>query len=154
GTSTGLYATGPASGFAARFDGPVLVNGNFTAIGGSKSAAVPHPDGTHRRLYCVESPESWFEDFGRDRLVNGRGRVRLDPDFAAVVHSDNYDVMLTAEGDHNGLYVSDKTPQGFEVQECRGGTSTVPFSYRVVAKRKDVAGPRLERVTVQRDPPA
>ena len=53
GTSTGLYATGPASGFAARFDGPVLVNGNFTAIGGSKSAAVPHPDGTHRRLYCV-----------------------------------------------------------------------------------------------------
>ena len=52
-------STPPApSGFAARFDGPVLVNGNFTAIGGSKSAAVPHPDGTHRRLYCVESPES------------------------------------------------------------------------------------------------
>ena len=117
GTSTGLYATGPASGFAARFDGPVLVNGNFTAIGGSKSAAVPHPDGTHRRLYCVESPESWFEDFGREQLANGRAQVRLDPDFNALVHSDNYHVFLTPDGDTNGLYVSDRNPNGFEVRE-------------------------------------
>ena len=71
----------------------MLVNGNFTAIGGSKSAAVPHPDGSHRRLYCVESPESWFEDFGSDQLVNGRARVRLDPDFNALVHGDNYQVF-------------------------------------------------------------
>ena len=102
GTSTGLYATGPAAGFAARFDGPVLGQRHFTALGGPKSAAVPHPDGTHRRLYCVESPESWFEDFGQDQLVNGRARVRLDPDFDALVHGDNYHVFLTAHGDPRG----------------------------------------------------
>ena len=50
GTNRGLYATGPNPGFAARFDGEVLVNGNFTAIGGSKSAGgaaagTAHTDG-------------------------------------------------------------------------------------------------------------
>ena len=33
-----------------------------------RSAAVPHPDGFHRRLYCIECPESWFEDFGEGTL--------------------------------------------------------------------------------------
>jgi hypothetical protein len=152
GTATGLYATGPASGFAARFDGPVLVNGNFTAIGGSKSAAVPHPDGSYRRLYCVESPESWFEDFGRDQLTNGRARVRLDRDFAALVHGDNYEVFLTLKGECKGVYVSSQEPNSFEVRELQGGTSSVPFSYRVVAKRKDIAGPRLEKVDIPSTP--
>jgi RNA polymerase sigma factor (sigma-70 family) len=38
----------------------------------SKAAVVPHPDGGHRQVYCQESPEPWFEDFGRghqDRLM-------------------------------------------------------------------------------------
>jgi hypothetical protein len=150
-TSTGLYATGPASGFAARFDGPVLVNGNFTAIGGSKSAAVPHPDGSHRRLYCVESPESWFEDFGRDQLVNGRARVRLDPDFDALVRGDDYFVFLTESGDNGGLYVSQRGPHSFEVRARKDGAAG-SFDYRVVAKRKDIAGPRLERVDIPAAP--
>ena len=60
---------GVAGAYAAAFYGPVIVGGNFTVVGGAKSAAVPHPDGSHRRLYCVESPESWFEDFGRGTLV-------------------------------------------------------------------------------------
>jgi hypothetical protein len=147
-TSTGLFASGPAAGFAARFDGPVQVNGSFTVIGGPKSAAVPHPDGSHRRLYCVESPESWFEDFGRDQLTNGRATVRLDRDFAVLVHSDNYDVFLTTYGDTKGLYVSSKGPTGFEVREVQGGTGSIGFSYRVVAKRKDIGGARLEKVDV------
>ena len=82
GTATGLYADRAAAGFAARFDGPVLVNGHFTVIGGPKSAAVPHPDGSHRRLYCVESPESWFEDFGGP-VGERAGSRAARPDFAA-----------------------------------------------------------------------
>ncbi len=53
--------------------GDLYVQGNSTVVG-TKSAAVPHPDGTHRLLYCVESPEAWFEDFGEGRLSGGRGR--------------------------------------------------------------------------------
>ncbi|HLH21988.1 MAG TPA: hypothetical protein VK066_05670 [Chloroflexota bacterium] len=153
GTSTGLYATGPGAGFAARFDGPVQVNGAFTVLGGPKSAAVPHPDGSYRRLYCTEAPESWFEDFGRAQLVNGQARVPLDADFAALVHADSYQVFAFPEGDCNGLYVSGRTAAGFEVRELKGGTSTLPFSYRLVAKRKDLAGPRLEKVEVAAVPP-
>ena len=147
GTSTGLYATGPGAGFAARFDGPVQVNGAFTVLGGPKSAAVPHPDGSYRRLYCVESPESWFEDFGRGRLAGGRARVRLDPDFDALVHGDDYYVFLTESGDYGGLYVSQRGPHSFEVRARKGGAEG-PFDYRVVAKRKDIPGARLERVDV------
>jgi hypothetical protein len=134
------------TGHAAIFAGAVQVQGSFT-VTGSKSAAVPHPDGSHRRLYCVESPESLFEDSGIDQLVAGRAQVRFDPDFAAIVKTDAYQVFLTPEGDCRGLYVASKTSTGFEVRELQGGTNSLSFSYRVLAKRKDLASaPRLERV--------
>jgi len=113
------------------------VVGDFTATGGAKSAAVPHPDGTHRRLYCIESPEPLFEDFGSAKLVDGRARVTFDPDFVAVVHNDKYFVYLTPEGDCKGLYVSDKSATGFEVRELQGGATSL-------SNRKDIPGPRLE----------
>ena len=149
--SAGLYATGQVAGFAARFDGPVQVNGAFTVLGGPKSAAVPHPDGTHRRLYCVESPESWFEEFGRDQLANGRARLRLDDDFNALVRGDNYYVFLTEHGDQGGLYLENVGPNGFTVR-ARNAAANGPFSYRVVAKRKDIPAQRLEKVDIQAAP--
>ncbi len=135
-----------AGGYAGGFAGPVLVVGDFTVANGAKNAAVPHPDGSHRLLYCQESPEPWFEDFGEARLINGRAQVALDPDFIAVVHNDKYFVYLTPEADSNGLYVSNKSGAGFEVREQRSGTSSLAFSYRVVAKRKDIPGPRLGKI--------
>ena len=142
----GIYGgvTNGGSGFAAGFQGPVLVNGSFTVVGGPKSAGVPHPDGTYRRLYCVESPESVFEDFGRGQLLNGAAHVALDPAFAAVVDSQDYYVYLTPRGDSNGLYVSAQQADGFQVREQRGGRSHLAFDYRVVARRADIAAPRLE----------
>lgn len=134
-----------ANGYAGWFEGPVVVNGGFT-VTGAKSAAVDHPDGTLRRVYCQESPEPWFEDFGAGQLAAGRAAVRLDPDFTAIVKSDEYGVFLTPEGDCKGLYVTAKTPAGFDVREQQGGTSSIPFRFRVVAKRKDIPGPRLEKV--------
>jgi hypothetical protein len=140
---TGVLGIGPQAG---RFVGNVLVEGNFVVMNGAKNAAVPHPDGSLRRLYCMEAPESVFEDFGDARLVNGRAEVRLDPDFDAVVHDDNYRVFLTPEGDCNGLYISSKGPHRFEVRELKGGTTNLAFTYRVVGKRRDIAAPRLERL--------
>ena len=109
---------------------------------------MPHPDGSHRRFYSLESPESWFEDFGTGQVVGGRGLVRFDPEFAALTRGDKYHVFLTPRGDCRGLYVNAETSDGFEVHELQGGTSTVSFDYRVVARRKDVAGRRLECVTI------
>ena len=149
----GLLAASATSGLAGGFLGDVVVVGNFTAIGGHKSAASPHPDGTHRLTYCMESPESWFEDFGRARLTGGRAEVQLDPDFAALVRTDDFHVFLTAEDETSGLYVAERSETGFEVREQRGGDGEVPFSYRVVARRRDVDAGRLAAFELPEFPP-
>jgi hypothetical protein len=141
---------GVAGALAAAFYGPVIVGGTLTVVGGAKSAAVPHPDGSHRRLYCVESPESWFEDFGEGRLVCGGASIALDPDFAAVVDSRYYHVFLTGHGTDSVLSVAERTAEGFRVQASPAAEGT--FSWRVVAKRKDIPGLRFERVEVAKEP--
>lgn len=139
------------AGLALLTDGDALIRGGlYVAPGNPKSALVKARDGSHRALYCVESPECWFEDFGRARLVRGRGRVRLDPTFASVVRTGDYHVFLSPEGLSHGLYVSRRTANGFEVREQHRGTSTVSFSYRIIARRKDVKAPRFKRVNLSR----
>jgi hypothetical protein len=124
----------------------LIVYGDLTVAGGAKSAAVKGADGKLRRLYSVESPESWFEDVGSGHLSNGSATVQLEPGFAGVVKTDAYHVFPVANGDCKGLYVSNRTPSSFSVHEQQGGTSNVSFSYRVIAKRKDIEGARLEHV--------
>jgi hypothetical protein len=122
--------------------------GNIGASG-TKSAVVPAEDGNgHLTLYCMESPECWFEDFGSARLSGGSAAVKIDPEFAQTVHTAGYHVFVQAEGPCRGLFVRDKTATGFVVQELGGGTSSTPFAYRIVARRKDVSAPRLNRVTL------
>ena len=152
---------GVAGAYAATFYGPVVVSGNFTVFGGAKSAAVPHPDGSHRRLYCVESPESWFEDFGEGKLACGRAEVTIDPDFRAVVDLTKYHVFLSAYDTDHHLHVSNRTANGFTVQAdlalaaSKGAHDSdvdASFSWRIVARRKDIAGERLETVEVPKEP--
>jgi hypothetical protein len=135
------------NGNAGLFLGPVVVAGDFTVLG-AKHAAVPQPDGTHRLLHCMESPECWFEDFGEAKLIDGEAKVRLDEGFASVVKLDMYHVFLTPHGDSNGLYVSHRSESQFEVREQRGGKSNVSFSYRIAAKRRDIEGERLARIAL------
>jgi hypothetical protein len=146
-SGTGVYGQS-RKGPAGHFKGDVLVEGSFTVVGGTKSAAVPHPDGAHRQLYCMESPESWFEDFGEAELVNGAADVALEPAFAALIDVSGYQVFLTAYGDTRGLFVADRTAEGFRVREQQGAASRTRFGYRIVARRKDVDAPRLPRVHV------
>jgi hypothetical protein len=155
-----LNSTGLAGPLAGGFYGPVLVlgpvetgpltvNGNFILqSGGTKSVAVKFPDRSHRLLYCMESPECWFEDFGEAKLTKGKAQIKLPRDFAAVIKTDSYHVFLTAYGRSNGLYVSKRTRQGFIVEEQGGGKSNVNFSFRIVGKRKDVKAERFAKVSL------
>ena len=129
--------TGNPNAYAGYFLGNILVTGTIYMMGG-KSAAVPFPDGTRRALYCMESPELWFEDFGTAKLRNGRAMVKLDTNFAIVIKRGDYRVLVTPEGDCRGLYVRRKRAANFEVRELAGGKSNVAFSYRIVGRRKDV----------------
>jgi hypothetical protein len=148
GTGTAIWgAANGASGYSGVFAGGlgVIIYGDLT-LTGKKSAAVKGADGKLRRLYCVESPESWFEDVGSGQLSSGSATVRLDPGFAGVVKTDQYHIFPVPKGDCKGLYISDQTPNSFTVREQQGGTSSIAFDYRVIAKRKDIEGKRLEPV--------
>jgi hypothetical protein len=140
-----------ANAYAAYFSGTTVVQGNFVATGGVKSAAVKDATGQHRLVYCVESPESWFEDFGEGTLVGGKADVKLDPVFAQIAHTDHYHVFLTTYGDNgNGLNVTERRADGFTVTERNKGMSGGAFSYRVVAKRADIKGERLAKFNLMK----
>jgi hypothetical protein len=135
-TGVGIAGVGSGDALAGFFDGNLVVTGQIFA--GTKDAMVAFPDGSKRLLHCMESPEHWFEDFGSARLTRGRATVKLDANFARVVKLNEYRVFLTPEGNCQGLYVLSKRGTNFEVRELQGGTSNAPFSYRIVAKRKDI----------------
>ena len=141
GTTRGAPGT-----YAAAFYGPVAVVGDFAVFNGAKSAAVPHPDGSHRRVYCLESPESWFEDFGEGRLDRGCAEVVIDPDLARSWIWTAIRCFSRIDDAHSDLCVTGRSAVGFSVQARDAGANT-RFGWRVVAKRKDVAVERLQRVT-------
>lgn len=111
-------------------------NGNHIISNGSKSASVGTSWG-NQLLYCMESPEVWFEDIGEGQLVNGQCHIEFDSIFKEVTVIDDkhpYHVFVQMEGEAEDVYViKDKT--GFTVKEKNGGTSNVSFSYRATAKR-------------------
>ena len=138
--------------YAGIFVGPVVITGSSTVLG-TKSAAVKHPDGSHRLLYCVESPECWFEDFGKGQLHRGSADISLDPDFAAVADMNDYHVFVTPYDEHAELMVGARTDCGFRIT-AKNGSSSAQFSWRVVARRKDVSAERLAQVSIPDAPPS
>lgn len=153
-TGIALYATA-TNNLAARFDGDVQIHGALSVVGGAKSAVVRHSDGSHRQLYCMESPESWFEDFGEARLRDGSANVKLDREYASLVRTGTYQVFLTSYGPAQ-LYVHKRTRDSFEVRTlptADGKSSQAArFGYRILARRKDISAPRLARVKIAKSP--
>jgi len=123
----------------------IFASGGYAGTG-SKCAEVKLDDGTAVRLFTEESAEVWFTDYGEANLSNGSCHIELDPIFLQTVTIDSshpMKVFVQAEGDCNGVYVTDKTSTGFDVVELQVGESSVPFSYRVVCKRKYYEDERL-----------
>jgi hypothetical protein len=116
---------------------------------GAKNAVLKMQDGSFASVYCQESPEPYFEDFGKAHLAGGVASVALEREFATLAAGGEYFVFLTPEGDTRGLFVSRKGPGGFDVREVQGGTGNVPFTYRIVTRRKDIEGRRFARVSTE-----
>jgi hypothetical protein len=145
----GVFITGQAgSNVPWANSGGLRVVGEIVKTQGEYSEALPHPDGSQRLLYAPLSPESWYEDYGRAELVEGRADVEIDADLVAVLGIDDgsYHVFLTPEGETRGLYVSDRDARTFTVREQQDGTSNVAFSYRVVMQNKHRQPKRLARL--------
>jgi len=118
-------------------------DGDMTATG-NKAALVTIQDYGQRKLYAVESPEVWFEDFGSAELVAGSATVPIELVFAQTVNlSETYHVFLTPLG-NCPLYVAEKSAQSFTVKAMGGQTCSIAFDYRLVAKRLGYETLRLE----------
>jgi hypothetical protein len=141
GAPVGVYGlnSSTAGGFA------VYSSGDFAASG-SKSCVVRTSQGP-TLLYCQESPECWFEDFGEGQLADGKAHVVLDPLFLETVRIDDANPVKVFvqpdDPDCKGIAVVRGTA-GFDVIELSGGTSSGTFAYRVVAKRKGFETKRLD----------
>ncbi len=59
--------------------------GNLTATG-TKSAVVPLNNGQQGKMFAMESPQNWFEDFGSAQLVGAVTTITIDPKFAETVN--------------------------------------------------------------------
>jgi hypothetical protein len=141
------FGASPLSAFGST--GACRVTGDADLIcTGSKSAAVPLPDSRWVRLYAVESPENWFEDFGSGTLSNGSASVALEPNFRdTVTSSRDYHVFLTPRGECEGLYIAGTSASGFEVRELHHGQSNIAFDYRIAVRRKGYENIRMQDVT-------
>jgi hypothetical protein len=134
----------------------INVAGNLTCSGSVGGHAFVGPDSSREvAVYAMQSPENWFEDAGSGQLHNGFAVVKLDAEYAQTVNTGmDYHVFLTPNGDCKGLYVSRKSPTSFEVHELGGGTSSIAFDYRIMAKRKGYENIRLADLAgkIQRGP--
>jgi hypothetical protein len=121
---------------------------------GTITPVVPVAGGQRKvGLNAINSPENWFEDAGSAQLSNGEAVVNLEPLFGETVNTAaQYHVFLTPSGDCKGLYVAQKSPSSFVVRELGGGTSSIAFDYRIMAKRKGFEQVRLveKKVPVDR----
>jgi hypothetical protein len=146
GGATGLFKT-----FMAKsVDGTCGIGsgGSLSCTGQIKSLVSAGNGQRTVETYAVQSPENWMEDFGSGQLQKGVAVVTIDAAFSETVTGDaNYHVFLTPRGDSKGLYVINTTPTTFEVRESGGGTSSLAFDYRIVAKRRGFEAQRLVDVT-------
>ncbi len=127
---------------------------NGLAGTGSKSCVVKTSKGP-TLLYCQESPENWFEDFGEGRLSAGRCHIELDPLFLETVTINERNpmkVFIQLNDDCNGTYV-ERGRTGFDVIELQGGQSNARFTYRAVAKRSGFEDKRLDVCDAARTDP-
>jgi len=126
--------------------------GNLNCTG-LKSAVVETTDYGTRKLYAMESPEVWFEDFGTSSLVDGEITVACDPIFAETVNlEEEYHVFVTPLGEEPVLlFVTDKDATAFTVRGVTldGKPAACSFDYRIVAKRLGYEDVRLEETTRQ-----
>ncbi|MEZ4802762.1 MAG: hypothetical protein R2797_08305 [Gelidibacter sp.] len=114
---------------------------NYKIIGnGTNSTIIRDKENVPRILFSPEAPEILFEDYGTGKLVNGVANIIIDPILRDAIYVDDkhpLKVFIQLEGDCNGVFVTNKSANGFTVKELANGNSNVSFSYHIVANRAD-----------------
>lgn len=111
---------------------------------GTVNTIVKDLEGKRVALSCPETPENLFQDYGQGQLQNGKTHITIDPILAKnIVVNDKHPlrVFVQLEGDCEGVFITNKTQNGFDVTELKKGTSNVAFSYTIIANRADEMNP-------------
>lgn len=131
GTNVGYAFVGGNDGFGA------------TKITGTGAVAeiVPTPNHGRVKLFCPESPEYWYQDYGTVSMVNGQAHVELDPIMAEVIVVDaNNRIRVFATPvdmlNFEGVTVTNQTATGFDLVELNGATHSGTVDYQLIAKPK------------------
>jgi hypothetical protein len=107
---------------------------------GTVGTIILDADNVPRLMNSIEAPEILFTDYGVGKLSNGRARITIDPVLSKNIIVDDKNplkVLLTMEGETNGVYITNKSASGFEVIELNRGKSNASFSYQIIANRAD-----------------
>ena len=139
----GYFTNGNPNGYA--YVGGRVGTTDYKINGpGTVATIVDDLDGKKVNMFCPEAPEILFQDYGTAQLVNGRIHITIDPILAKNIFVDEshpLKVFVQLEGDCKGVYVTNKTANGFDVIELQGGTSNTAFSWTIVANRIDTRLP-------------
>ena len=102
---------------------------------------VKDTNNERRILFAPEAPEILFQDYGIGKLKNGVAEIEIDPILSKNIYVDEkhpLKVFIQLEGDCKGVYVTNKSANGFTVKELQNGNSNVDFSWQIVATRADM----------------
>lgn len=107
---------------------------------GTVSTTAKDLQGKKVVLHAPETPEIYFQDYGNGKLVNGKARIILDPIMTkniTVNEKHPLQVFIQLNGDCKGVFVTNRTANGFDVTELQGGNSNVEFTWSITANRAD-----------------
>lgn len=140
----GYFEASGAPGSYTFIGGKFGKTGYGTLTSGTNSIMVKDGKGDSRVMFNPASPEVVLEDYGTGQLERGFAHVSLDSLFSNVIFIDEANplkVFVQVEGDCSGVFVTNKTKEGFDVRELRGGKSHVTFSWHAVATRANILAP-------------
>lgn len=136
-----------SSSFGGSSNYKILGPGTVSTIVSSNKA-----NDSKKIMFAPEAPEVLFEDYGTGQLTNGTVKIDIDPIFAKNIFVDEkhpLKVFIQLEGDCNGVFVTNKSKNGFTVKELNSGKSNVKFSWHIVGNRADETEANGEKTTYQ-----
>jgi len=149
----GAFVLGNNSGDLGNYFAYVACNiggTNYKIYGtGSVSTIVDNPNKSKAVMFCPEAPEILLQDYGVGQMQNGKAHIKLDPILSNNILVDENSpmkVFIQLEDECNGVYVTNKTKNGFDVIELKSGMSNAKFAWSIIATRADVVNPETKTI--------
>ncbi|PIT86498.1 MAG: hypothetical protein COU33_02805, partial [Candidatus Magasanikbacteria bacterium CG10_big_fil_rev_8_21_14_0_10_43_6] len=105
-------------------------------------------------LYALQSQDTEYIFSGSAALTDGKATIEFQQVTQDIIDPDQpIKVSITLTDDANGVYVSEKSKEGFSVKELLNGKSNATFDWVVIAHRNiDGNKPKVEEELLGEEP--